>query len=115
MVQAVNKHLKLTPATAMGHMNKMRQNTRSTKSKLIAQDDEDITPLGSEEKTPLLFAVVLDHIQVYTDLTGAFPTRSRRGNNGLMICYSYDSNNIRPIAMKSKSGAEWGSSILRCI
>jgi hypothetical protein len=50
MVEAVNKHLKLTPATAMGHMNQRRQNTRSTKPKLIAQDDEDITPLGSEEK-----------------------------------------------------------------
>jgi hypothetical protein len=106
-VEAVNKHLKLTPATAMGHMNQRRQNTRSTKPKLIAQDDEDITPLGSEEKTHLVFAVVLDHGQVYTDLTGAFPTRSSRGNNGLMICYSYDANYIRPIAMKSKSGAEW--------
>jgi hypothetical protein len=87
-VEAVNKHLKLTPATAMGHMNQRRQNTRSTKQKLIAQDDEDITPLGSEEKTHLVFAVVLDHGQVYTDLTGSFPTRSSRGNNGLMICYS---------------------------
>jgi hypothetical protein len=25
----------------------------------------------------------------------------------LMVCYSYDVNYIRPIAMKSKSGAEW--------
>jgi hypothetical protein len=49
-VEAVNKHLKLTPATAMGHMNQRRQNTRSTTPKLIAQDDEDITPFGSEEK-----------------------------------------------------------------
>jgi hypothetical protein len=49
-VEAVNKHLKLTPATAMGHMNQRRQNTRSTKPKFIAQDDEDITPLGSEGK-----------------------------------------------------------------
>jgi hypothetical protein len=106
-VEAVNKHLKLTPATAMGHMSQRRQNTRSTKPKLIAQDDEDITPLGSEEKTHLVCAVVLDHGQVCTDLTGAFPTQSSKGNNGLMICYSYDANYIRPIAMKSKSGAEW--------
>jgi hypothetical protein len=54
-----------------------------------------------------VFAVVLDHGQVHTELTGAFPTRSSKGNNGLMICYSYDANYIRPIAMKSKSGAEW--------
>jgi hypothetical protein len=91
----------------MGHINQKRQNNRSTKPKLIAQGDEDITPLVSEEKTHLVFAVVLDHGQVYTDLTGAFPTRSSKGNNGLMICYSYDASYIRPIAMKSKSGAEW--------
>jgi hypothetical protein len=103
-VEAVNKHLKLTPATAMGHMNQRCQNTRSTKPKLIAQDVEDITPSGSEEKTHLVFAMVLDHGQVYTDLTGAFPARSSKGNNGLMICYSYDVNYIRPIAMKPKSG-----------
>jgi hypothetical protein len=39
--------------------------------------------------------------------TGAFPTRSSKGNNGLMICNSYDANCIHPIAMKSKNGAEW--------
>jgi hypothetical protein len=105
-VEAVNKHLKLTPATAMGHMNHRRQNTRSTKPKLIAQDDEDITPLGSEGKTHLVLAVVLDHGQVYNDLTGAFPTRSSKGNNGLRIWYSYDANYILPIAVKYKSGAE---------
>jgi hypothetical protein len=38
---------------------------------------------------------------------GSLPTRSSKGNNVLMICYSYDANYIRPIAMKSKSGAEW--------
>jgi hypothetical protein len=33
-VEAVNKHLKLTPATAMGHINQRLQNTRSTKNKV---------------------------------------------------------------------------------
>jgi hypothetical protein len=104
--EAINKHLKLTPATAMGHMNQKRQNIRSTKEKVLETEDEDITPMGSGEKTHLVFAVVLDQGQIYTDLTGNFPTRSSKGNKGLMICYSYDANYIRPIAMKSKSGAE---------
>jgi hypothetical protein len=106
-VEAVNKHLKLTPATAMGHMSQRGQNTRSTKLKLIEQNDDAITPLGSEEKTHLVSAMALDHGQVYTDLTGAFAARSSKGNNGLMICYSYDANYIHPIAMKSRSDAEW--------
>jgi hypothetical protein len=63
--------------------------------------------MGSGEKTHLVFAVVLDQGQIYTDLTGNFPTRSSKGNNGLMICYSYDANYITQIAMKFKSGAEW--------
>jgi hypothetical protein len=63
--------------------------------------------LGPGEKTHLVFAVVLDQGQIYTDLTGSFPTWSSKGNNNLMICYSYDANYTRPIAMKSKSRAEW--------
>jgi hypothetical protein len=106
-VEAINKHLKLTTATDMGHMNQKRQNIRSTKEKLLESEIEDITPLGSGEKTHLVFAVVLDQGQIYTDLTGSFPTRSSKSNNGLMICYSYDANCIRPSVMKSKSGAEW--------
>jgi hypothetical protein len=106
-VEAINKHLKLTTETAMGHMNQKRQNIRSTKERLLEQEDEDITPLGSGENTHLVFAVVLDQGQIYTELTGSFPTRSSKGNNNLMICYSYDANYMRPIAMISKSGVEW--------
>jgi hypothetical protein len=51
--------------------------------------------------------VVLDQGQIYTALTGTFPARSSKGNNVIMVCYSYDVNYIRPISMKSKSGAEW--------
>jgi hypothetical protein len=106
-VEDINKHFKLTTATAMGHMNQKRQNIRSTKEKLLEAENEVITPLVSGEKTHLVFAVVLDKGQIYTDLTGSFPTRSSKGNNGLMICYSYDANCTRPIAVKYKSGAEW--------
>jgi hypothetical protein len=74
---------------------------------LLEQEDEDTTPFGSGGKTHLVFAVVLDQGQIHTDLTCSFPTRSIKGNNNLMICYSYDATYIRPIAMKSKSGAEW--------
>jgi hypothetical protein len=105
--KAINTHFKLTPATAMGHMNQKRQNIRSTKEKVLETEDQDITPMGSGEKTHLAFAVVLDQSQIYADLTGNFPTRSSKVNNGLMICYSYDANYIRSIDMKSKSSAEW--------
>jgi hypothetical protein len=79
--EAINKHLKLTPSTVMGHMNQERQNIRSTKEKVLETEDEDITPIGSGEKTHLVFAVVLDQGEIYNDLTGNFPTRSIKGNN----------------------------------
>jgi hypothetical protein len=34
----INKHLKFTPATTMGHMNQQRQNIRSTSKTPITSD-----------------------------------------------------------------------------
>jgi hypothetical protein len=50
---AINNHLKLTPATAMGHMHQKRQNIRSTsKAGAITSDLEDttVTPAGTGGK-----------------------------------------------------------------
>jgi hypothetical protein len=68
---SINKHLKLTPATAMGHMNQRRQNIRSTLKAPIADSPTPDTDLGS--KTDLVYAVVVDQGQLYTDLTGKIP------------------------------------------
>jgi hypothetical protein len=79
--QAINKHLRLTPATAMGHMNQRRQNIRSTLKTPITYDMEDaaVTPAGLVTNTHLVYAVVVDQGQLYTDLTGNFPVRSSKG------------------------------------
>jgi hypothetical protein len=90
---AINKHLKMTPATAMGHMNQKIQNIRSTSKEMqVTSDFEDvaITPAGTGEKTHLVFAVVIDQGQLYTDLTGRFPLRSSKGNWYVMVLYSFD-------------------------
>jgi hypothetical protein len=86
----INKHLKLTPATAMGHMNQRRQNIRSTsKAPTKKQQPPDIE-LGTN--THLMYAVVVDKGQLYTNLTGKFPVRSSKGNSYVMVCYIYDCN-----------------------
>jgi hypothetical protein len=54
---AINKHLKLTPATAMGHMDQKCQNIRSTnKVVAITSDLEDttVTPVGNGNRTHFL-------------------------------------------------------------
>jgi hypothetical protein len=90
--QAINKHLKMTPATAMGHMNKSLQNIRSTSKLLITSEieDETFTPAGLGSKTHLVYSMVIYQGQLYTDLTGIFPVRSSKGKWYVMICYSYD-------------------------
>jgi hypothetical protein len=90
--QAINKHLKLTPATSMGHMNQRRKNIRSTSKNSITSnmEDEAVTPAGLGTKTHLVHAVVVDQGQLYTDITGNFPVRSSKGNWYVMVCNAYD-------------------------
>jgi hypothetical protein len=102
---AINKHLKLTPATAMGHMNQRRQSIRSTSKAPIEKQPTPYADLGT--KTHLVYAVVVDQGQLYTDLTGKFPVRSSKGNSYVMVCYIYDCNYIKVVPMKSRSASKW--------
>jgi hypothetical protein len=107
--EAINKHLKLTPATAMGHMNQRRQNIRSTSKTPIITAMEDVTTTDTNlgTKTHLIYAVLVDQGQLYTDLTGKFTVRSSKGNYYVMICYVYDCKYIKVVPMKSRSSSEW--------
>jgi hypothetical protein len=102
---AINKHLKLTPDTAMGHMNQRRQNIRSTSKAPIEKQPTPDTDLGT--KTHLMYAVVVDQGQLYTDLTGKFPAQSSKGNSYVMVCYVYDCNYVKVTPMESRSASEW--------
>jgi hypothetical protein len=102
---AISKHLKLTPATAMSHMNQRRQNIRSASKAPIADQPTPDTDLGT--KTHLVYAVAVDQRQLYTDLTGKFPVRSSKGNSYVMVCYVYDCNYVKVIPMKFRSASEW--------
>jgi hypothetical protein len=72
--KAINKNLKIKPATSMGHMNQRRQNIRSTSKTPNTCDIEDVTAIhaASGTKTYLVYAVLVDQGQLYTDLTGNF-------------------------------------------
>jgi hypothetical protein len=58
--QAINKHLKLTPAAATGHLNQHRQNIRYTSKTSITYDmeDEAVTPAGLGTKTHLFMQLL---------------------------------------------------------
>jgi hypothetical protein len=70
---AINKHLKLTPATAICHMNQRRQNIRSTSRTTIAELTTPDTDLGA--KTHLVYAVVVNQGQIYTRIPGEIQQR----------------------------------------
>jgi hypothetical protein len=97
------------PATAMGHMNQRRQNKRSDSKNPVTYyiEDEYVTPAGSGNKTHLVYAVLVEQGQLYTDLTGKFPVRSSKGNWYGMVCYAFDLNCIKVLPMKSRSASEW--------
>jgi hypothetical protein len=63
---AIHKHLKLTPATAMGHLDQRRQSIRPTSKTPIEDVPTTDTNLGT--KTHLIYAVLVDQGQLYTDL-----------------------------------------------
>jgi hypothetical protein len=87
----------------MGHMNQRRQSIRSTSKTPITSDIEDVTanPATSGTKTHLVYAVLVDQGQLYTDLTGKFPVRSIKGNSYIMVCYVFDCNYVKVVPMKS--------------
>jgi hypothetical protein len=104
---AISKHLKLTPTTAMSHMNQRRQNIRSTSKTPTEKQQPPDTDLGTKTHLVYAVAVVVDQGQLYTDLTGKFPVRSSKGNSYVMLCYIYDYKYIKVVPMKSRSASEW--------
>jgi hypothetical protein len=105
MKHAINKNLKLTPATVMGHMNQRRHNIMSTSKAQIAEVPTTDTSLGT--KIHLVYAVLVDKGQLYTDLMEKFPVRSSKGDSYFMVSYVYDCNYVKFIPMKFRSAPEW--------
>jgi hypothetical protein len=107
--EAINKYLKFTLATAMGHMSQRLQNIRSTSKTPITSEIEDITTTDTNlgTKTHLVYAVLVDQGQLYTVLTGKFPVISSKGNSYVMVCYVYDCNYVKVVPMRSRSASEW--------
>jgi hypothetical protein len=48
-------------------------------------EDAAVTPAGLGTKTHLVYAVLVDQGQLYTDLTGNFLVRSSKGNCYVMV------------------------------
>ena len=109
----ISKYVTETQATHMGHMQRVRQNLRSTRKEVplhLQKLETEGINIEQEQKCGEVYLMVLDmrsmNGTIYTDLTGAFPVTSARGNKLLYIEYSYDVNGILWETMKSKNDSE---------
>jgi hypothetical protein len=91
-VDKVRKYLSKSDATSKGHMNQIRQNIRSTQPAVDHPAQEP--DMVQEDKCNYMYAAVMETNQIYTDLTGRFPTTSLSGNKYILILYEYDINSV---------------------
>jgi len=101
-LQTFRRHAPNSFNTAQGHMDQVRQNTRSTKNTKKQEatdqhDTEDQFPDSPEKnaRTHNCFVSVEELTgQVFTDQTGKFPITSASGMKCIMILCDYDSDSI---------------------
>ena len=101
----VNKYYPETNETPKGHMNQSRKNVRSTKPKPM-KDYSEVHQLKGKKVQDIYTKVYEAKETLYSDQTGAFPTRSRRGNKYIMVMVEIDSNAILVEPMKSRKDEE---------
>jgi hypothetical protein len=86
-------------------MNQIHQNIRSTQHAVEQPAPEK--EMVQEDKCKYIYAAVMDTNQIYTDLTGRFPTTSLSGNQYILILYGYDSNIVLSSPMKTEVTKTW--------
>ena len=93
--ELVSKHFPDSVETQKGHMKKQRQNVRSTKKKMPAEEsngDEELT--RSITKQNIMVKIFNASETVYSDQTGRLPVQSSRGNTSIMVFFDVDANYI---------------------
>jgi hypothetical protein len=104
-VENVHKYLPKYDAMVKGHMNQIRQHIRSTQPAVAEPSPE--SEFVQEDKCNFIYPAIIETNQIYTDLTGRFPTTSRSGNNCILILYDYDSNIVLSAPMKKEVARKW--------
>ena len=128
--ELLNKHPPQSAPMIKGHLDQVRKNLQSTKSKLKSVfrpppglDDPDaaFTFPSSEspnDATHHCFAAVIETNPtglIYTDQTGRFPTPSSLGNNYFFVLYDYDSNLIDAEPIPSRHAPSILKAYKRCV
>ena len=99
--------LKTPDYTILGHLDQKRKNSQSTREIHEAKDwDETIKSQMPNKSNDFLHKILSFNDTIYTDLTGRFSCKSKRGYQYVFITYSYDSNAILARPLKSRKASE---------
>ncbi len=115
-VKAVHKYFPESDETKQGHMNKQRQNVRSTKIKIKPDKNEPVLYLGNHSDIPtnvanpptinnqykakpkkmqdMFIQIHNANNTAHSDQTGCFPVTSSRGNIYIVVLVEVDGNFI---------------------
>ena len=101
------KHINPSMATAKGHMEHIRKNTKSTKTQGTPPKKDELTET-LETRSNHFFDKIIDPQQrIATYLTIRSPVTSNRGNKYLFILYDYGSNCILVRQTKNRTDKEF--------
>ena len=62
--------------------------------------------LKIKTRTNFVYAAICERKEIFTDITGAFPVTSTKGNKYIFILYAYDQNAILSQPMKNRTKSE---------
>ena len=102
----VTKYYPETTDTPKGHLNQTRKNVRLTKPKTKPFEKTDTTTLQGKKVRDIYSKVYDVRNTVFSDQTGQFPTRSKRGNNYIMVMVEIGINFILVEPLKNRTDAE---------
>ena len=93
--------------TTLGHMDQKRKNIQSTRTEQDNLDWQETLNTQTPNKTNDFFHCIADFKDtIYTDQTGKFKYKSKRGYNYIFLTYSYDTNGILVRPIKSRKASE---------
>ena len=96
--ELISKHLPLSPATTKGHLKQEFKNILPTINIETATTFPDTNPEPEEllSVTHDFFVKMVTKEEgfAYSNISGHYPINSVRGNQNILVCYDYDSNDI---------------------
>jgi len=118
--QRVRRHITGSPESAMGHLDQVRQGTRSTQPQTPTSANIPTMPnlhiddhMAEAPQAPLNARTNHVFMQIHaiegvisSDQTVRFPITSNRGNAYVAVFYVYDANYIRSIPIRNQSKEE---------